>query len=201
MILYMIRHGETDWNKEKRIQGFTDIPINENGRNLARKTAEGMKDIPIHRIYTSPLSRAMETADIVRNGREIPVIVTDAVKEFCFGSYEGMCVLEGEGKILNRTFFKNTAEFVPAPDGESLEQLLERTGAFLQGLYEDPKLQEETILISTHGAALTALINNVKGQFEISRFWEMGIPKNCSVSMVEVKDGIPKLIYENRVFE
>ena len=73
MELYLIRHGETDYNKERKIQGSCDIPLNEYGRELARETAEGLKDIPFDVIFTSPLCRARETAEWIARGRQIPV--------------------------------------------------------------------------------------------------------------------------------
>lgn len=92
MKLYIVRHGETDWNKARRVQGFSDIPLNEYGRHLARETAEGMKDIPFDLAYTSPLVRARETAEIILAGREIPLIESNGIKEMGFGEYEGMCI-------------------------------------------------------------------------------------------------------------
>ena len=74
MKLYMVRHGETDWNKAKKVQGRADIPLNAYGRELAEKTAEGLRGIPFDLAYTSPLSRAKETAQIVLQGRKTPLI-------------------------------------------------------------------------------------------------------------------------------
>ena len=74
MLLYIVRHGETDWNKAGKVQGRTDIPLNERGRYLAEATAEGMKDVRIDFCYTSPLIRAKETAQIILGEREIPLV-------------------------------------------------------------------------------------------------------------------------------
>ena len=65
MRLYMIRHGETEWNVKKRFQGQSDIPLNNEGRKIARITAEALADVPFTRVYTSPLKRAYETAIIL----------------------------------------------------------------------------------------------------------------------------------------
>ena len=65
MKIYLIRHGETDWNKLRRLQGQADIPLNEFGRQLARETDPALRDVPFDRIYTSPLKRARETAELV----------------------------------------------------------------------------------------------------------------------------------------
>ena len=73
MRLYIVRHGETDWNRIHRVQGRTDIPLNDYGRRLARETAEGMKEVRIDLGYTSPLLRAKETAQIILADRGVPL--------------------------------------------------------------------------------------------------------------------------------
>ena len=106
MKLYFIRHGQTDWNIVKRLQGATDIPLNENGEELARRTGEGMKDIPFDLIYTSPLKRAFRTAELVRGNRDIPIISDDRLREICFGDYEGL-ISKSEGYSIPDPEFSN----------------------------------------------------------------------------------------------
>lgn len=203
MKLYMIRHGETDWNQMRRVQGHADIPLNDYGRHLAEETAEGLKDVVFDVAYTSPLVRAKETAEIILKGRETPLIETDAVKELGFGDYEGMCCSGAnkapESEEFNK-FFTDTANYIPIGDGESVQALLNRTGAFLEELYRREDLQEKQILISTHGAAMTALLNHVKGKCEVGDFWNQGVPANCAVTIVEVQDGVPEITAENLIF-
>ena len=81
MKLYLIRHGETDWNKEFKIQGSSDIELNEYGRELAFITREGLRHIPFDIAYTSPLKRAKETAEIILGGRNIPLYEDKRVQE------------------------------------------------------------------------------------------------------------------------
>ena len=76
MMLYIVRHGETDWNRMKKVQGRTDIPLNDYGRHLAEETAEGMKEIRLDLAYTSPLRRARETAE--KNRPCAVVLIPDA---------------------------------------------------------------------------------------------------------------------------
>ena len=85
MKLYMIRHGETDWNKAKRVQGRADVPINAYGRELAKKTAEGLCKVPFDLAYTSPLCRAKETAQIILRGKRIPLLDESQIQEISFG--------------------------------------------------------------------------------------------------------------------
>ena len=89
MKIYLFRHGETAWNKERRLQGQSDIPLNEFGRELAMKTAEVLKEIPFDRAFASPLSRAAETARIIMGERDIPFMTDKRLMEMHFGSYEG----------------------------------------------------------------------------------------------------------------
>ena len=91
MVLYFIRHGETSWNVEGKMQGQTDIPLNENGIRLAEETAEGLRDIPFDLCISSPLSRAHETARIILYGKDIPIIKDARIEEMAFGEYEGKC--------------------------------------------------------------------------------------------------------------
>lgn len=203
MRLYMIRHGETDWNKVRRVQGHTDIPLNDYGRRLAGETAEGMKEIPIDLCYTSPLSRAKETAQIILAGRDIPLIEDDRIQEIGFGKYEGICC-GGENKDREsekfNLFFTDTASYIPPADGESLEELYERTGNFLEELYDKSDLENKSIMISTHGAAMTALLNRIKQNISVENFWRDEVPPNCSVTVVDVKERKAEIISEGVVY-
>ena len=202
MKLYLIRHGETDWNTVKRLQGATDIPLNENGENLARVTRDGMKEISFDMIFTSPLKRAYRTAEIVRGNREIPMIVDERIREICFGDYEGL-VSRSEGYSIPdpdfKFFFTKTDKYQTPPNGESVASLLERTANFLEELKNREDLQDKTILISSHGAAVRALLSNIE-KCDIAHFWGKGVHKNCGVSCVELIHGEYRILWENRVY-
>ena len=175
MRLYIVRHGETDWNRIHRVQGRTDIPLNDYGRRLARETAEGMKEVRIDLGYTSPLLRAKETAQIILADRGVPLYEDSRIEELSFGSYEGM---RTAGRQRNRgvkrltVFFTDTANYVPPQDAESIPQLYERTGKFLAEICEREDLKDRSILVSTHGAAMTALLNRIRGNLSVSEFWK-----------------------------
>ena len=171
MLLYIVRHGETDWNKAGKVQGRTDIPLNERGRYLAEATAEGMKDVRIDFCYTSPLIRAKETAQIILGEREIPLVEEKRIEEICFGKCEGM---KFRGEITD-------------PGSEAFQRFFTDTGCFLSEIADREDLKDSHILISTHGAAMTALLNRIKGNMQIKDFWKYKVPKNCAVSVVEIK--------------
>src|SRR5262245_65615545 len=92
--LLLTRHGETDWNREHRVQGHTDVPLNENGREQARALAERLVDVPLAAIYASDLARARETAEIVARRLGLGVVLDPGLREKNFGSWEGLTDVE-----------------------------------------------------------------------------------------------------------
>ncbi len=156
MKLYIIRHGETEWNVKRRFQGRSDIPLNEEGRRLARITSDALKDVPFTRIYTSPLKRAYETAMIIKGERDIPVMVEPRIIEIGFGEYEGLCCGKENYNIPDpefMNFFDKPEAYRPPRGAEGIEELKERTADFLQEIVHNKDMEQDTILVSTHGAA------------------------------------------------
>ncbi len=193
MKLYFIRHGQTDWNRAHKLQGRTDVPLNEYGRYAAELTRDGLKDIKFDVAFTSPLVRAKTTAEIIMADRKAPVYEDLRLIEVNFGAYEGQEFGVDDKNLQN--FFNKPEEYYSVDGSESMEEILERTGAFLSELYQNPNYQDSTVLISTHGAALSALLCNVKG-WEKADFWKGGLHKNCGITIVEVVDGKPVILEE-----
>lgn len=201
MKLYIMRHGETDWNRSKKLQGRADIELNEFGRTLAYKTRDGLKDVDFDLVITSPLKRAKETAWIVRGERGIPVIEDARIEEMGFGIYEGMCCKGPECNITDKEFehFFTEPQNYKAPEGgESFDEFCARTADFLNELYAKEEYQDSTILISAHGAVLCAMLKEMK-KHPMSMFWKAGVHRNCAFSIVNVTDGIPVIEQEDVV--
>ncbi|MBP3470377.1 MAG: histidine phosphatase family protein [Lachnospiraceae bacterium] len=201
MYLYIIRHGITAWNKAKRMQGQTDIPLAEEGIELAVRTGKGMADVPIDLVISSPLSRAVETAECVIRGRNIPMITDERIQEISFGEWEGECVQDSqrlpEGYM--EQFFHDPLHLPQAPGGETFLQVRERTGAFLDEIRTKTEYQDKTLLISTHGAAGRCLLSHFFEDGDVN-IWRTGVPANCSVSIVEIKDGVGKVLEMDKIF-
>lgn len=193
MILYMIRHGETDWNVERKLQGMTDIPLNANGRRVAELTREGLRDVKFDMAFSSPLSRAKETAEIILEGRDVEIIEDERIREVGFGTFEGTDSSEFEEGI--KKFFTQPERFVATNGAESYESLLERERSFWNDLCANPNYQDSTILLTTHGAALNGLLCVIKEK-PIADFWKCGLHKNCGMTIVEVKEGKTKFLQE-----
>lgn len=201
MEIYIVRHGETLWNKGKRLQGRTDIELNDYGRELAKKTGEALMDTEIDVIYSSPLKRAYETASLIRNGRDIEIITDDRLRELCFGCYEGenFSELIKDGNLTFKYFFKQPELYVPAPDGETLEHLIERAGNFMQEVIEPLANDKTRVMIVAHGALNKAIMSYIK-KHDISKFWSGGLQQNCNVMIVDYTDGVYKIIDETHLF-
>ena len=99
MKLYLVRHGQTDWNKEKRLQGQEDIPLNDFGRHLAKETGIGLRNVRFDLCFSSDLKRALETANLIldEGSSKVPIIMDKRLKEIAFGEWEGKSVAETDG--------------------------------------------------------------------------------------------------------
>lgn len=202
MKLYIIRHGETEWNVLKRFQGRSDIPLNEEGRRLAAVTSEALAEVPFTRIYTSPLKRAYETAMILKRDRDIPVIEEPRIIEIGFGEYEGLCCAKDHYNIPDPAFlnFFDQPEIYQPPRGaESIEELKRRTADFLEEIVHNKAMEHDTILVSTHGAALRGLLSYIT-HADTADFWKGGVHKNCAVTIVDVKGGKAFILEEGKTY-
>lgn len=202
MDIYVIRHGQTPWNVEKRLQGRSDTDLNEVGREAAIRTGKAFREVPFDLVFTSPLKRAKETAVLFLGERKVPVIEDARIQEISFGAYEGLTCGKDNYSIPDpefNSFFEHPERYQTPPGGESLEELGARTKAFMEDIMHRPELQDKTVLVSSHGCATRGILNSIRS-FGMADFWHGGVPKNCSVALIRVENGKPSLIYENRTF-
>lgn len=177
-MLYIMRHGKTEWNKLHKLQGGTDIPLSDEGREMARKAASDYKDVHFDVCYCSPLIRAYETAQILLNDRDIPIITDDRLKEMSFGICEGMVGYFDDPKLPINVLFKNPEKYIePVEGGESLNDLYDRTGEFLREVIDPLLMQNKDVLIVGHGAMNSSIVCQVRG-IPVNEFWSAGI-ENC----------------------
>jgi len=179
-MLYIMRHGRTDWNDRHKLQGRTDVPLNAEGRLMAEKAREECSHIHFDVCYSSPLIRAKETAEIVLRGRDIPILTDERLREMSFGDFEGQenTFDMPDSPIL--VLFKSPEKYTSSVGGaETFEELYARTGAFLQEVIDPLLKQNQDILIVGHGAMNLSIINRIR-QIPIRQFWSTGI-ENCSL--------------------
>ena len=174
-----MRHGKTDWNLLHKLQGQTDIPLNDMGRKMAREAGERYKDIHFDVCYCSPLVRARETARLVLEGRDVPVIIDDRLAEMGFGIYEGTEEVFEKPECPVRGRFFTPEKYEAVGGAESLESLIKRTSEFLEEVAMPLVNEGKDVLILGHGAMNSAIIGNIRHK-ELKDFWAEGI-ENCKL--------------------
>lgn len=202
MKLYFIRHGETVWNTQAKLQGKSDIPLNEKGVALARVTGEALADVPFAAIYSSPLKRALQTAQLVAGDREVPIVTDRRLEEIGFGIWEGLSCHKDHYEIPSdsfQDFFLDPFGYQPPAQGETVRHVCGRTADFLEELIRKMGKEESNVLISCHGCTLRALMNYFYQDYTAG-FWRGHVPPNCSVSIVEVKEKGFSILAEDKIF-
>ena len=196
MLIYMVRHGETNLNAQRTMQGWLDEPLNQAGRDLAALTGQAMKGIHFDACISSPLKRAKETVEIIlrESGNDVEITTDDRIKEINFGDYEKKNMLElGED---GRLFATNPFLFDRFPNGEGVRDVMKRTQAFLKELIarDDGK----TYLLGVHGCAVRAMLNFLYD--DPSNYWHGHVPYNCAVNIVEAEGGRARLIADDKIY-
>ena len=178
-LLYLVRHGETDWNRARRIQGSTDIPLNQTGRDQAAVTAALLANRSWDGVYASPLSRAFETASIIAGELGLGTPDTlDAIVERHYGEAEGLNYDQIDARFPGDT---------PVPGRETRNQVAERVVPALIALAE--RHPGESLVVVSHGGVIRSVLNEVepgKGANELIR--------NGSVHSFRHVDGALELI-------
>ncbi len=157
MKLLLTRHGQTDWNVAGRIQGITDIELNETGIKQAEATREKLLNENIDVIISSPLKRARKTAEIIGSGRDIPIIIDNGIKERCFGKFEGKTRkdIDNIDEIWNYRLNKQYE------NAESIGEVFKRVTNFLDRIKEE--YEDKTVLLVTHGGITVPIRATLEG--------------------------------------
>lgn len=194
-MLYIIRHGKTEMNAKMLMQGRSDYPLNETGIAQAEEAAERFANmgVRIDKVYTSPLIRAVQTAERIAPDAELAV--EQRLIEMDYGPYEGMDLNDPAPEVID--FFMDFVN-VPAPEGmEQLPAVVERVGSFLDEIVEEA--EKSNILISTHAIAMKGALEYLTPLSKGS-YWAKNIG-NCDIYVSEVADGkysVPVLIEDGK---
>lgn len=201
MEIYLLRHGQTAWNTEKRLQGSTDVELDDVGVIQASDAAIELANTGFDRIYTSPLKRAYETARIIASlqSTDIEPIVDDRLKEMCFGKLEGMVPEDASEYPMRKILFKDPANYIPDEEGESFEDVHKRSLSFLDDMIIDSLDDSENaynrVLIVAHGAIIKALERAMKDA-PVSEFWSTPPALNCKSVIYSYDKGVYTQISE-----
>lgn len=164
MNLYVIRHGQTDWNIQSILQGSSDIPINNVGISQANQLSKLLEDINFDYVFCSPLSRTIQTAKIATNNKEVPFILDNSLKERYYGELEGTHP-DNIYKFWN--YFDNTDEFGVEP----IQNFIKRIFTFMDNLKNN--YSAENVLISTHSGVMVGIdcyINGFKKDYDLINY-------------------------------
>ncbi len=204
MNVYLLRHGETAANKEGRIQGRIDIPLNDYGIELAEITRDGIQKegIRFDKIYSSPLIRAVQTATIVRGDREPhQIILDDRIMEMAFGKGESLFIKDIKEKPEHanlKNCFSAPSKYIAKDGAESYEEILARAKDFLGNEIKPLEGTCKNVLVVCHGAMIRALLLSVNG-WDIDRYWEIHQP-NCCMNLLTLQEGQFEIAYKEKIY-
>ena len=171
MKILLARHGETAWNAEGRYQGQRDIPLSDVGQEQSRKLGERLRGTVIDRAVASPLARAQLTAQLaLEEARAGSLLLDPDLQEIAHGQWEGLLaseIRERDPRLLRA--WREAPEVVQMPDGESLQQVLDRAWPALQRATEGLGA-EDTLLVVAHDAVNRVLLCRILG-LPLSRLW------------------------------
>jgi len=191
--LLLVRHGETEWNKESRFQGKMDIPLNETGKEQGRKAADLLKDTSLNFAISSPLLRPKETAELIlAHHPGVELQLQDKLLEISHGTWEGKLKPEIQmeyPELLNQ--WQETPELVQMPDGENLQQVWDRAIAGWEEIVaEQSNVSSDSIntgIIVAHDAINKVILCALLG-LSTSNFWNVK-QGNGAVSVIDYPDG------------
>ncbi|HTZ55312.1 MAG TPA: histidine phosphatase family protein [Candidatus Acidoferrum sp.] len=195
MELFLVRHGETAWNAERRFQGQSDVPLSERGRLQAATIASALRSIPFTHAYASDLQRATETAQAVVAGRSLSVQADTRLREFDFGAWEGLTwaqIIERWPEFDQR-LPTQPRRYEPV-GGERFEHVIARVRAFLDELVAN--VTGGYALIVTHAGALHAAMEVLAPE----GFDPLGMVfSTAGISRIAMEDGRARIITQNDV--
>lgn len=189
--LLLVRHGETEWNRQTRFQGQIDVPLNDNGRGQAQKAGEFMQDVAIDFAVSSSMLRPKETAEIIlKYHPDVKLELQDGLREISHGLWEGKFEAEIEAEFpgeLQR--WRNVPAEVQMPEGENLQQVWERSAAAWQSIVQAAlNNQLKTGLVVAHDATNKALLCQILG-LSAENFWNFR-QGNGAVSVIDYPAGL-----------
>ena len=194
MRIYITRHGETEWNKAGKMQGWNNSNLTDKGIANAKKLGERLKGIEFDCIYSSPLGRALDTAKYIRGDKNTDIILKDSLKEMGFGCWEG--VDHEEVKMLypeqRHNFWSKPHQYKPI-DGESYQELISRVSIFMEEVLKDSS--SHNIMIVTHAAVKKAIYSILK-DIPLEEFWGPPYIHDTCLTVLEAEAGEIRWILE-----
>jgi broad specificity phosphatase PhoE len=184
--IYLVRHGQTNWNREEVFRGRADIPLNETGRKEALLTGQYLRGVVVDSVYSSPLSRAVVTAEAIAHYHDRKVQILDGLIDIDFGRWQGISheeVREKYGKLYRQ--WKDTPHLVGFPGGESLKEVRKRALKAIKSIIRDHV--DETLVMVSHRVVNKIVLCGLLG-LDNSHFWQIGQDTGC-INILEFAEG------------
>jgi probable phosphoglycerate mutase len=195
MKVYIVRHGETKWNTEGRMQGWKNSDLTDKGIQGAIKLGQRLKNVEFDYVYSSPAGRAVETTKCILGDKSNEIILCDDLKEMGFGSWEGMKHTEVEERYpLERFNLWNKPHLYKTIDGENFEEVLERTKNVINMLNQN-SLNGNVLLVS-HAVFIKAIYAVIKN-YSVEQFWSPPNIDNVSLTVLEIDNEKMNFILES----
>ena len=187
MVVYIVRHGETECNVNNICYGWYDCPINEKGISQAKNLGRFLKSKKIDKIISSDLLRAKMTAELINNELYVPVEFNSSFREINFGDWENVPVVEMR-KIdpVNTKLWRNDCEKAIIPNGELFSDFFKRVSEGFDKVVEDNF--DKNILLVAHGGAISALLCHITNS-GAKGFWHFRTIQECYTELVYDYDG------------
>ncbi len=194
MRLILVRHGQTDWNKEYRVQGQSDTPLNEAGRAQAEAIAQALKSEPVEAIYSSPLGRAYQTAQAIGHFHQVDIIIEERLKELDVGEMDGLyspSLKDVDPDFINT--WTNNAAVARWPGGETLPSLQQRVWGAVSDIATGDCIG--SVILISHFFSLVTLLCCVF-DLSLSEFRKFNLDV-ASISEIEFSGGKTRLVSFN----
>lgn len=195
--IFLTRHGQTEWNVAKRMQGQKDSPLTPLGVKQGTALGKYLQDYDINAIYCSSSHRAVHTAELIRGKRDIDINPCDDLREICVGDWEGKSLEEAEAynPVQFENFWHKPEDFVP-DNGETFVQLRDRAATTIREIVK--RHPNQTVLVVSHGIVLKTLYTFFMNQ-SIADIVNTQHPQSTCLCEVVFEDSICKVLDWNRI--
>jgi broad specificity phosphatase PhoE len=193
--IYITRHGETQWNTEQRIQGWSNSNLTEKGIENAKRLGESLKDVSFDLIYCSPLGRTIDTAKYILGNKSTEIVIDEHFKEMNLGAMEGMTrsdAMEAFPKEYT-DLWDNPHVYEPI-GGETFIELIARIKQGLDNIIND-NTKTKNILLVTHTIVIKAIFVIVR-DIDLEKFWNPPFIKDTSLTIIDIENGEMEITLE-----
>lgn len=195
MRIYITRHGETQWNTENRIQGWSNSSLTEKGIENAKRLGESLSNIKLDLVYCSPLGRTIETAKYIIGDKDTEIVIDEHFKEMNLGAMEGMTRPEAKETYPKEyTDLWDNPHIYESIGGENFFELIERVKQGLNSIIRKNS-ELKNILLVAHTIVIKAIFVIVKG-IDLEKFWSPPFINDTSLTIIDVDNGEMKVTLE-----